>query len=64
MKVNATRGGFYPSIMVGVTRVGPYLLTSAASQAVRLVNNNKTRMAKRRSSRKMKRRRTKRTKRS
>lgn len=55
------RGGFYPSVMGGMLKTGPYFMTAAMVQGVRLVGNNKTRMAKRRS--RGSRRRTKRSRR-
>jgi hypothetical protein len=64
MKASTARGGFYPSVMTGLIRTGPYFMTAAAAQASRLIRNNKTRMSKRKGSRKTRRRRTKRTKRS
>ena len=56
------KGGFYPSVMAGVSTTGPYFLTAAFAQGARLIRNNRTRMASRR--RKQGRRRTKRTKRA
>ena len=43
------RGGFYPSVMSGVTGAGPYFITAAFAQGVRLLKNNKTRIKSRRS---------------
>lgn len=57
------RGGFYPSVMGGMLKTGPYFMTVAVAQGVRLVGNNKTRMAKRRGRSRGSRRRTKRTRR-
>ncbi|NBV77140.1 hypothetical protein EBR66_03195 [bacterium] len=54
------KGGFYPSVMVGVSQTGPYFVTAAIAQGVRLVRNNKSRMARRKQGR----RRSKRSKRS
>ena len=68
MKHSRAHGGFYPSIMTGVIRTGPYFMTAAVAQASRLIRNNKSRMSNRKGSRKgsrkRSRRRTKRTKRS
>ena len=41
-------GGFAPSIMGGVVRVGSYAVTAAIAQGSRLIRNNKKRMASRR----------------
>jgi hypothetical protein len=58
-------GGFYPSVMVGVSTAGPFFIPAAISQGTRLIQNNKARMAsRRRGSRKYLRRRTKRTRRA
>jgi len=54
------KGGFYPSVMVGLSQSGRYFITAAFAQGVRLVRNNKSRMA----CRKFTRRRSKRSKRS
>lgn len=42
------KGGFYPSVMAGLSTTGPYFMTAAVAQAIKLVRNNKTRMAARR----------------
>lgn len=42
------RGGFYPSVMAGLTTTGPYFVTAAFAQGLRLVRNEKKRMASRR----------------
>jgi hypothetical protein len=42
------QGGFYPSIMSGLTTAGPYFLTAAFAQGARLLHNNKKRMTTRR----------------
>ena len=41
------RGGYIPSILGGIMRVGPYFMTASIGQASRLLGNNKTRMASR-----------------
>ena len=51
------KGGYYPSIMQGLLRTGPYFTTLAISQGFRLVRNNTKRLANR--SRKMTRRKVK-----
>ena len=43
----AQRGGYYPSIMQGILRTGPYFTTIAVSQGIRLIRNNSKRMANR-----------------
>ena len=40
-------GGFAPSIMGGVVRVGSYAVTAAIAQGSRLLRNNKKRMTSR-----------------
>jgi hypothetical protein len=45
------KGGYIPSIMGGLLRSGPYFMTAAMAQGGRLVRNNKTRMASRKSRR-------------
>jgi hypothetical protein len=41
-------GGFVPSVMGGVMRVGSYAVTVAVAQGSRLLRNNKKRMSLRR----------------
>lgn len=41
-------GGFVPSVMGGVMRVGSYAVTAAVAQGSRLLQNNKKRMSLRR----------------
>ncbi len=41
-------GGFYPSVMYGLSSAGPYFVTAAFAQGARLIRNNKERMATRR----------------
>lgn len=55
-------GGFVPSVMGGVMRVGSYAVTAAVAQGSRLLRNNKKRMSLRRGRRRV--RHTRRNKRS
>jgi hypothetical protein len=41
------RGGFYPSIMYGVSTAGPYFMTAAFMQGRRLIQNDRSRMTSR-----------------
>ena len=43
------KGGFYPSVMGNILITGPAFIMAGVSQAYRLISNNKTRMASRRS---------------
>ena len=38
------RGGFYPSVMHGIATTGPYFMTAAVGQGIRLVRNETGRM--------------------
>ena len=65
MRKRKQHGGFYPTVMVGVSTAGPLFIPAAISQGARLIQNNKVRMAsRRRGSRKYPRHRSKRTRRA
>ena len=49
------KGGFYPSIMGTILKSGPMFIVSAFLQAKKLIQNNKTRLASRKTTRKTKR---------
>lgn len=55
------KGGFYPSVMYGLTSAGPYFVTAAFAQGARLIRNDRGRMATRRRRRGYTRRTAKRT---
>lgn len=52
-----TKGGFIPSVMGGVMKVGPYFMTAAMAQGSRLLRNNRSRMSSRKNKRQATRRR-------
>lgn len=44
-KTRKLRGGFYPSVMTGLMRAGPYFITSAVMAGRLLIQNDRSRMA-------------------
>jgi hypothetical protein len=44
-KTRKLRGGFYPSVMTGLMRAGPYFITSAVMAGRLLLENDRARMA-------------------
>ena len=53
------KGGYYPSIMQGLLRTGPYFTTLAISQGFRLIRNDTKRLANRSRKRKTNRKKSK-----
>jgi hypothetical protein len=50
-KGKSQKGGFYPSVMHGLMRISPFIMSAAGSQAIRLFQNDKKRMSMRAKSR-------------
>jgi hypothetical protein len=50
-KGKSQKGGFYPSVMHGLMRISPLIMSAAGSQAMRLFQNDKKRMSMRAKSR-------------